>query len=219
MSYAATAEVRGCEDRQEELRLLSSVLSGSTAARKRFVVCYSSVIEAKVRHILRTAGVRASEDDIQDMVSEIWLALLEDDMRPLRRFDPSRQIKVATWIGLLARNKTIDKLRTSRPRKTVAMEQVDPGNEPPSQQPLPTDEVERREYKRLADRALCKLNAEERRFMEAWYVEDRDPEELARLFGIALGTVYSRRFKIQAKLARSVQSMRVTQPIRLRTIH
>jgi RNA polymerase sigma-70 factor (ECF subfamily) len=208
------------DERQEELRLLSRVLEGSTPARTRFFLRYTNVVEARVRQILRRAGSWISEDDIQDMVSEIWLSLFEDDMRPLRRFDPERQIKVATWIGLLARNKTIDKLRTSHLGRTVSIDEKEGTREPASNRPLPTEEVERREQQSLAVQAMEQLSQEERRFMKAWYVEDREPEELASDFNIAIGTVYSRRFKIQAKLAKAIR--RLSRPRRRctrRTIH
>jgi RNA polymerase sigma-70 factor (ECF subfamily) len=94
--------------------------------------------------------------------------------------------------------------------------------EPASPHPLPTDEVERRQRRELAAQAMQQLSHEERRFMKAWYVDDRPPEELADEFGIAIGTVYSRRFKIQAKLARAVDRLnrpRRRRPITPRTLH
>lgn len=219
MSQAAVAQV---SDRQEELHLLSRVLRGNTDARKCFFLRYTQVIEARVRQILRRGRAWVPEDDVQDMVSEIWLSLFEDDMRSLRRFDPERQIKVATWIGLLARNKTIDKLRTSHSGRTVSMDDGDVAREPACSKPLPADEVERSERRALAVQAMEQLSHEERRFMEAWYVDDRPPEELADEFGIAIGTVYSRRFKIQAKLARAISSLnrpRRRAAITPRTLH
>jgi RNA polymerase sigma-70 factor (ECF subfamily) len=207
-------------ERQEELHLLDRVLRGSTQARTRFFLRYTSVVEARVRQVLRRAGSWISEDDIQDMVSEIWLSLFEDDMRPLRRFDPERQIKVATWIGLLARNKTIDKLRTSHLGRTVSIDEKEGTREPASSRPLPTDEVERREQQSLAVQAMEQLSHEERRFMKAWYIEDREPEELASDFNIAIGTVYSRRFKIQAKLAKAIRRLsRPRRHVTRRTLH
>jgi RNA polymerase sigma-70 factor (ECF subfamily) len=201
----AVAEVR--TEREEELTLLSAVLDGDMAARKYFFVRYSAVIEARVRQILRRSHVWLSEEDIKDTVSEIWLSLFEDDMRCLRRFDPARQIKVSTWVGLLARNKTIDKLRTSHLGRTVSMDNDDQGFEPASPTPLPPEELERQERRELARQAMEQLSGEERRFMEAWYVDDREPEDLASEFKIAIGTVYSRRFKIQEKLTRAVSRL------------
>ena len=218
MNQVAVAEVEN--ERAEELGLLSRMLDGSAHARTRFFLRDTPVVEARVRQSLRRCGSGVSEDDIQDMVSEIWLSLFEDDMRPLRRFDPARQIKVATWVGLLARNKTIDRLRTSHMGRTVSIDDGNTSREPPSSRPLPTDEVERQEQRELAVKAMEQLSVEERRFMKAWYIEDREPEELASDFNIAIGTVYSRRFKIQAKLAKAVRRMsRPTLAITPRTLH
>lgn len=204
--------------RHQELRLLSAVIDGHSGARRCFFMRYTTVIEARVRQVLRRCGVYLAEEDIKDMVSEIWLSLFEDDMRPLRRFDPERQIKVSTWVGLLARNKTIDRLRTAHLGRTVSMDADNDLPEPASPDPLPPEALEQRERQTLAARALDALSGEERRFMEAWYVDDRPPEDLADEFGIALGTVYSRRFKIQAKLTRAVR--RLNRPYRRRpTLH
>ena len=211
MSYAAIVNSYNADtDRQEELRLLSLALAGSTRARTRFFLRYTEVVEARVRQVLRRAGNWFSEDDIQDMVSEVWLSLFDKDMRPLRRFDPSRRIKVSTWVGLLARNKTIDKLRSTRPGRTVSIEERQGAHEPRSSRPLPADLVEERQRRSMAALAMQQLSQQERHFMNAWYVDNREPEQLARDFNIALGTVYSRRFKIQAKLTRAVQ--RMTRP-------
>jgi RNA polymerase sigma-70 factor (ECF subfamily) len=180
------------------------LLNGNPIASKHFVQRYSSIIEARVRRVLIHAKDKISEDDIKDMVSEIWISLLEDNMRPLRRFNPERHIKVSTWISLLARNKTIDKLRTTH-GQMVSIEDV--CLEPPSTRPLPLEELERKEDQFLADQAIAELSSEDRQFMKAWYVEDLQPEELAHQFGIAVGTVYSRRFKIQAKLARAIKRL------------
>jgi len=221
MNQTATAEIR--DERHAELSLLSSTLDGDTEARKSFFLRYAQVVEGRVRLILRRAGRWISEDDVQDTVSEIWLSLFEDDMRPLRRFDPDRQIKLSTWVGLLARNKTIDKLRTSHMGRTVSIDDGTSMHEPHCCRPLPADEVELDEERALAQQALGQLTHEEQRFIKAWYVDDREPEDLAQEFGIAIGTVYSRRFKIQAKLARAVhrlnQPRRARRPITPHTLH
>jgi len=212
MNNLATAELTQQQERQDELELLAAVLSGDSRASKRFVQRYTPVIEARVRRILFGARGRVSDDDIQDMVGEIWVSLLDNDMRPLRRFNPNRCIKVSTWVALLARNKTIDKLRTTHGR-TVSMDDVNNGHEPASPSPLPNELLERREHHTLAVQAMDQLNEEDRRFMQAWYLEGIEPEQLAVIFGIAIGTVYSRRFKIQAKLTHAIK--RINRPDRI----
>jgi RNA polymerase sigma-70 factor, ECF subfamily len=198
-------EQRASIERQQELQLLSAVLDGDHRASRSFFDRYNCTIEMCVRKVLRSRNRLASEDEVRDLVGEIWLSLLEDDKRPLRRFNPEREVRVSTWIGLLARNKAIDRLRL-RQERTVSLDQSE-GDEPSADAPLPSDQLEQREEQAIAARALDDLSAHDRAFLEAWYLSEREPEAMAGDFGISLGTVYSRRFKIQAKLTRSIRKL------------
>lgn len=202
-------------DRSEELGLLHSVLAGDGQASARFFQRYKSTVELGVRQVLRRASAQASSDDVEDLVHEIWLALFEHDKRCLRRFEPRRDIKVATWIGLLARHKTIDRLRCAGAHARL-VRLGDDGQLPdgPSDAPLPTEQLELREREALAQRAFDRLREDERRFLEAWYLDERDPEQLAAELGVALGTVYTRRFKLQEKLAKNIGRLSRPRPSR-----
>ncbi len=196
----------GTLERQEELQLLSGMLKGDASAGQHFFHQYDSIIELCVRKVLQRCHAPASEEDVRDMVHDIWLSLIENDKKPLRRFDPSREIRVATWIGLLARNKTIDRLRTTHGR-TVSISDATSDAEPVSRAPLPHDDLEDQECRSLATMALEQLRSKDRCFLEEWYVDDRDPQDLAHQYGISISTVYSRRFKIQERLARVISRL------------
>lgn len=193
-------------EREEELRLLTGMIRGDASAGQHFFHQYDSIIELCVRKVLHRCHIHQSEEDVRDMVHDIWLSLIENDKKPLRRFDPSREIRVATWIGLLARNKTIDRLRTTHER-TVSMSDAAPDAEPASKAPLPHEDLEDRECRTLANLALEQLRSKDRNFLEEWYVDDRDPQDLADQYGISVSTVYSRRFKIQERLARAINHL------------
>jgi RNA polymerase sigma factor (sigma-70 family) len=198
-----------CNERDEaERKLLLAVLDGDPEAEREFVERFVPLIERCVRRLARSHCSWITEEDVRDVVGEVWVNLWDNDKHRLRRFDPSRPIKVSTWVGLLARNKTIDWLR-SQALRTVSVDQVDVEHE--SGQLTPQEVVEQREREQLAGQAINGLNRDDRRFMQAWYVEGRDGKELASRLGVAVATVYSRRFKIVAKLARSVETLE--QPV------
>jgi|GEM_PF-4588825 RNA polymerase sigma-70 factor, ECF subfamily len=185
--------------REEELALLSAVLIGEPGAKTEFFSRYNHIVEMCVRKILSQSGLRPTEEDVRDRVADIWLWLLDNDMHRLRRFDPNRNIRVATWIGLLTRNKTIDKLRTNHDRVTHNLV-TGPLEDCPSQEFSPHDlAVHNQRVARLL-KAIGALKQEEQQFLEAWYIDRLEPDELADRFGIAVGTVYSRRFKLQQKI-------------------
>src|SRR5512143_2257334 len=121
-------------ERQQELQLLSAVLEGDRRASRSFFERYNCTIEMCVRKVLRHNQRRPTDDDVRDLVADVWLALMEDDKRPLRRFDPARRIRVATWVGLLARNKAIDRLR-GRQEHALSLEQSLEEDEAPAEAP------------------------------------------------------------------------------------
>ena len=202
-------------DRSDELQLLGEVLEGDPRAAERFVARYRGTVELCVQQVLRRAGARAEGNDVEDLVHEIWLAIFEGDKRCLRRFEPERQIRVSTWIGLLSRNKAVDRLRQQSARRRL-LRLADPQDLPeaPTDTPSPRETLERRERRALAQAAFERLREDEQRFLLAWYRDERPPEQLAAELGVAVGTVYTRRYKLQQKLAKALSRV-VAEPLRL----
>ena len=73
--------------------------------------------------------------------------------------------------------------------------------------PLPPEALEQHERAELARCALDRLDEDDREFIRSLCIDERETQAIAEQYGIALATVYSRRFKIAAKLAREVQRM------------
>jgi RNA polymerase sigma-70 factor (ECF subfamily) len=189
--------------RREELKLLLAVLRGERQAEEAFVERYTAIVEYCVRALSRNRGV--SEEDIEDIVSEVWLSLWEKEKHRLRRFDPTRRVRVSTWVGTLARHKTIDWLRARQPAALSLS--TEESWEPSDTAPPPEELLERRQAVELARLAVEQLSQQDRGFLEVLCSEEQGSEELARQLGIAVTTVYTRRFKIAQKLTRLVAEL------------
>jgi RNA polymerase sigma factor (sigma-70 family) len=155
--------------------------------------------------VLRRYGAVFASEDLDDLVGDVWLTLLRDDMRKLRQYDESRGFRIASFIGLVATNTTIDHLR-ARQAETQPLDEVMESNAAFCAI-SPRDSVEEEEQAELARRALDRLSSDERSFVLECFHAERSPEELARKLGITTNTVYSRKFKIREKLARIVSSL------------
>ena len=135
----------------------------------------------------------------------MWVTLLRDDMKKLRQYDATRGFRIASFIGLVATNTTIDHLRSrqveARPLDDVMEDYVSLAVTPAR------DVVEDREQMAIAREALGRLSAEERAFVVHGFHDERSPEELARTLGVTTNTIYSRKFKIREKLQRIVGSL------------
>ena len=194
----------------EERMLLTALLSGRNEAERQrrwndFVGRYERLITSCVLKVLRRYGAVFSGEDLDDLVGDVWLTLLRDDMRKLRQYDESRGFRIASFIGLVATNTTIDHLR-SRQAETAPLDEVMESHVALAQT-SPRDSVEDREQAELARMALGRLTTDERAFVVECFHAERSPEELARRLGITTNTVYSRKFKIREKLARIVATL------------
>ncbi len=195
----------------EELELLDALLAGEQHRWNEFVRRYERLIGSCVLKVMRRYGAAFSSDDVDDLVGEAWLALLRDDMRKLRQYRRDRGFRIASWIGLIATNLTIDALRAraahARPLEAVketsfAVEAVAP----------PDARLCGDERAALARAALGTLSPDERAFVVQCFHDERPPEEMARALGVSINTIYSRKFKLREKLVRSIRALEKGEP-------
>ena len=191
----------------EEVQLLRGLLSTRTSPSARqllwgdFVTRYERLITSCVLKVLRRYGALFSTDDLDDLCNDVWVTLLRDDMKKLRQYDAERGFRIASFIGLVATNTTIDHLRGQKAHTTPLDQLVE---DHASLGIEYRDSVEDSEEAALAQRALGKLTPDERAFVYEVFHAERSPEELARRLGVTTNTIYSRKFKIREKLVRIV---------------
>ncbi len=194
----------------EEMALLRGLLDATSKAQHErlwteFVQRYERLIASCVVKALRRYGATFSRDDLDDLVGDVWLVLLREDMKKLRQYDVARGFRIASFLGLVATNATIDHLRARQAESTPLDEVLE--DHAALRAEAPRDLVEAREEAELARAALAQLSGEERDFVVDCFREERSPEELARALGVSTNTVYSRKFKIREKLQKIVRSL------------
>jgi|GEM_PF-1559309 len=194
----------------EETQLLRSLLSPRTSSAVRqtlwadFVTRYERLITSCVLKVLRRYGALFSTDDLDDLCNDVWVTLLRDDMKKLRQYDAERGFRIASFIGLVATNTTIDHLRGQKAHTTPLDQLVE---DHASLGIEYRDTVEDSEEAALAQAALGRLTPDERAFVYEVFHAERSPEELARRLGVTTNTIYSRKFKIREKLVKIVNHL------------
>ena len=194
------------KDLREELVLIQRALARDSRAWAEFTRRYENLIVACVIKTLRRYNASFSSDELADIVAEVWVRLLNDDMRKLRMYDPSRGYRLASWLGLITTNCTIDHLRL-RPAEHVYVDDLSSFDWIPESTDQPDRKIQVEEEASLARRALRQLSSADRQFVISCFHEERPPEILAQELGVTVNTVYSRKVKVRQKLERLVASL------------
>ena len=181
--------------------LLDEVLIRDQAAWRELLRRFRGLM---IRCISKVAGRYSkilSNEDTSEIFSDLCVGLLRDDMHKLRAYDPSRGMKLSSWLGLLAINTAYDYLRYTARRPVVHSDECltfasdDTG-------PSALESLLQKERWRYLRELLSDFSPCERRFVELYYGNGLEPEEVAAAMKISVKTVYSKKNKLTSKLIR-----------------
>ena len=193
------AQARGAA----ELLLITRLLADDAAAWRQFTQEYAPVIIGCIRRVLSKFSRVTNDHDVDEVYARFCCELVSGDRRKLRRFDPERGSKLSTWMGMLASNATYDYLRRlKRHRLCDPMPETDILR---STEESPEGQVVMRERAQMAAAILDELSERDRQFVELYFGEGLEAEEVSALMGISVKTVYSKKHKITARLEKLVQ--------------
>lgn len=143
-----------------------------------------------------------SEEDVREIYAQFLVNITNRDMHKLRAFQPERGNKLGSWIGLLATNTAWDYLRSvaRRPQCTEMHEAEDLRSHAAD----PYDDLVKKERWALVSDAIKTFSAKDQRFMQLYFVQGLEPEEVAKQMNVSVKTVYSKKHKIRCRLERVI---------------
>ena len=165
--------------RPDDIRLMSRLAAGDMEAASELYDRYAGQILALARRILRNDG--DAEDVVQEVFSQAW--------RNARRFESNRG-SVGAWLLVIARSRSIDRLRALQSRPDNAAE-ADPESIVDQSVPVPDQLLSEEQASRLRQ-ALETLPDAQRTALELAYYEGLTQSEIARRLTEPLGTVKTR---------------------------
>lgn len=164
--------------RDELAEALGQVGRGDRAAFRRV---YSATSAKLMGVSLRILGDRQlAEDVLQETYVTVW--------NRAGVFDPTRASPI-TWLATIARNRSIDKLRSGARARTSAP--IDAASEVVDDAPLASDLIERSEDATRLHACLDQLEERTRQAIRSAFFEGETYETLAARAGAPLGTMKS----------------------------
>lgn len=175
-------------------------LRGDPDASRRIVEALQRPVVATIYRFL---GSRVAAE-VEDIAQDIFLKVF----RGLRRFEPGRGVKLATWVFSIAKNHCFD-LAKKRCIKTVSLDRESATRCPEPRDPAardPSDSAELAELGQLIERAVLELPPCQRFAFILREYEGLDYRTIAEVMNTNEGTTKSRlhraRSALQLKLAR-----------------
>ena len=135
--------------------------------------------------------------DQEDLVQDVFLVA----HRRLKDFDGAN---VGGWLYQIARRRVRDHRRL-RWVKSVLLLRAPVSDGAPLRGPGPADSFETKEKQRVLERLLEKLNQAERVAIMLFEVEGYSGQEIARIQGVPLNTVWARIHKARKKLRHELE--------------
>lgn len=158
------------------------LLNGDKAQWDTFVEQYSRLIYSVARKAFLAYRNQAQDSDLDEAFQEVFVRLLNDDMRLLRTYDPSRS-SLSTWLTLVTRSVSIDLLRKSpRPQQTLEGLDIPASDDQPAIS-LPVDIPE------------DLLPGRQRLVIELLFRRGLDVDEAAKILSVDAQTIRSAKHK------------------------
>jgi len=178
----------------DELALVRRMADGDADALAELYDRFAPILLAVTRRILGAAG--DAEEVLQESFLQAW--------NQAGRYDSGRS-SVSTWLVLIARSRSLDRLRSrsARDRAARAAAAEPAGPDTSSRYDEHVLHGERRERVRLA---LAELPAEQRQVLELAFYEGLSQTEIATRTSAPLGTVKTRALLGMKKLRQALRS-------------
>jgi RNA polymerase sigma-70 factor, ECF subfamily len=186
-----------------DLALLDHVLAQEQDAWKELIRRYRGLIFRCITKVLCKYESVLSNEDVNEIFSEVCFNLVRNDMKKLRAYDPTRGCKLGSWIGLITINTSYDHLRVTA--RQPMLDRIEGVIERVDSQPGPLDNLLEKECWNHLNSLALDFSDKDRRFLELYYGRGMKPSEVARVMKISVKTVYSKKNKIRNKLVALAQ--------------
>ncbi len=197
-SQKQLVELSRAERTAQELDLVGRMLVDDAGAWRYFTAEYSRIVIGCIRRVLTRFSRVTSDHDVDEVYARFCFELLANDRRKLRRFDPEKGGRLSTWVGLLAKNATYDYLR--RVKRDRVCEPLPETDVLPAETESPFEQVMIQQRAALTSATLRQLSDRDRQFVDLYFAQGMEAEEIAEVMNISVKTVYTKRHKITARL-------------------
>jgi RNA polymerase sigma-70 factor (ECF subfamily) len=170
--------------------LLQRCLARKTRAWEDFVDRFLGLVVHVVNHTARSRAWRLTHQDTEDLASEVFLAIIQDDFAVLRRFRGNSSL--ATYLTVVARRVVVRELLKRRTTPTL--------NDAAQRVPGLGSAEDRISSREEVERLLRHLNGREADVIRMYHLEGKTYQEISSSVGMPENSVGPTLSRARAKL-------------------
>ena len=193
--------------RLDEPDLVRRCAAGDRAAWELFVDRFGPLLNALVRRMLLRRTGAAPDADVDEIVADVFLALLRRERVLLHRYDPT--YRLSTYLGVICRTEVLRHLRRSNrlPRDLEDTTQIPepPGVRGPARS---LEEQERLKAVQGIRDALGELSDRDRQLLTMRYLEGLDYRAIGQALDVNPESVGQFLHRAKGRLARRVPHLK-----------
>ena len=178
-------------------QLLQRCLARQPRAWEDFVDRFLGLVIHVVNHTTQARSIGVTTQDVEDLASEVFVAVLADDFAVLRRF--RGQSSLATYLTVIARRVVVRELLRHRivPNQSDTAEMKDVAE---SSESTVEERLSNREQ---VERLLDELQGNEADIVRLYHLEGKSYDEISRETGVPENSIGPTLSKARAKMRRS----------------
>ena len=182
--------------------LLQRCLSGEPGAWKDFVDRFVGLFVHVINHAAHARSVQLSQEDVDDVCAEVFLALLANDAAVLRHFRGKSSL--ATYLAVIARRTAIREIAQRRMAEALGHVHAHQGGPGGYHVPAPDQQVETQDEIQQMIAQLPEADAE---VVRQYHLEGRSYREISSKLGMPENTIGPTLTRARSKMRRGgVQS-------------
>jgi RNA polymerase sigma factor (sigma-70 family) len=159
--------------------------------RQAFIGNYWRLVESTVIKVFSLKSVPYTQDSIEDMRSEIFLKLLENNFKKLWQYKEGAGRSLAGWIIMIANQTVLAELRSKGVLNTANQSKLIPLEDAFNLSAPENHSYDRKEQEHVLRSAMDELPAKGRLILKMYYFHGLEFETIARYLKMKKGAVYT----------------------------
>lgn len=184
----------------DDQRLVERLVDGSEQAWAEFVAGYAGLVRSRVGKIAVSCGLGADSALVDDLVAEVFSALLNKNSAALRAY--RGRSSLATYLCVIATRVAIRKSLRTNPSQSDSsnVEPVD------LRAPTPTQAVICAEQREQLHQLIQALPNKQQAMVQLFYLEGMSYEQISARLGVPIGSIGPTLKRAEEKLKSQIEA-------------